>query len=74
MASPFTEARKRQLARLDGARPPTARAAMALAKSQAPGRGRRPSDAKHAMKAGLAGEVDPFVGQRRNCLTQGAPS
>src|SRR5271165_2213670 len=35
MASPFTEARKRQLARLDGARPPTARAAMALAKSQA---------------------------------------
>src|SRR5208283_2922842 len=35
MRSSFTEARKRQLARLDGAKPPTARAAMALAKSQA---------------------------------------
>jgi integrase len=35
MAKPFAEARKRQLARLDGARPPTARAAIALAKSQA---------------------------------------
>ena len=35
MPSSFTEARKRQLARLDGAKPPTARAAMALAKSQA---------------------------------------
>jgi integrase len=34
MASPLTEARKRQLARLDGAKPPTPRAAMALAKSQ----------------------------------------
>ena len=35
MASSFTDARKRQLARLGGAKPPTARAAMALAKSQA---------------------------------------
>src|SRR5208283_368553 len=35
MLRSFTEARKRQLARLDGTRPPTARAAMALAKSQA---------------------------------------
>src|SRR3954452_18131897 len=35
MPKPFAEARKRQLARLDGARPPTARAAIALAKSQA---------------------------------------
>jgi integrase len=35
MSSAFTEARKRQLARLDGAKPPTARAAMALAKSRA---------------------------------------
>ncbi len=35
MSSPFSEARKRQLARLDGAKPPTARAAIALAKSQA---------------------------------------
>jgi len=35
MSSPFTDARKRQLARLGGAKPPTARAAMALAKSQA---------------------------------------
>jgi integrase len=35
MSNSFTEARKRQLARLGGAKPPTARAAMALAKSQA---------------------------------------
>jgi hypothetical protein len=35
MASSFTDARNRQLARLGGARPPTARAAVALAKSQA---------------------------------------
>ena len=35
MPKPFAEARKRQLARLDGAKPPTARAAIALAKSQA---------------------------------------
>ena len=35
MPSSFTEARKRQMARLQGAPPPTARAAMALAKSQA---------------------------------------
>ena len=35
MISSFSEARKRQLSRLDGAKPPTARAAMALAKSQA---------------------------------------
>jgi hypothetical protein len=35
MPSSFTDARKRQLARLDGVKPPTARAAMALAKSQA---------------------------------------
>jgi len=35
MTDPFNNARKRQLARLDGTRPPTARAAMALAKSQA---------------------------------------
>jgi integrase len=35
MVSPFSEARKRQLTRLGGAKPPTARAAMALAKSQA---------------------------------------
>jgi integrase len=35
MANSFTETRKRQLARLGGAKPPTARAAMALAKSQA---------------------------------------
>jgi integrase len=35
MPSPFSAARKRQLTRLDGAKPPTARAAMALAKSQA---------------------------------------
>src|SRR5271165_6282750 len=35
MADSFDDARKRQLARLDGTRPPTARAAMALAKSQA---------------------------------------
>ena len=34
MKRPFAEARKRQLARLDGAKPPTARAAIALAKSQ----------------------------------------
>jgi integrase len=35
MPSPFSEARKRQLARLQGAKPPTARVAMALAKSRA---------------------------------------
>jgi hypothetical protein len=35
MTSPFAEARKRQIARLGGAKPPTARAAIALAKSQA---------------------------------------
>ena len=35
MADPFASARKRQLARLDGTKPPTARAAIALAKSQA---------------------------------------
>lgn len=35
MTKPFAEARKRQLARLDGAKPPTTRAAVALAKSQA---------------------------------------
>jgi hypothetical protein len=35
LANSFAEARKRQLARLDGAKPKTARAAMALAKSQA---------------------------------------
>ena len=35
MPKPFAEARKRQLARLDGAKPPTARAAIAFAKSQA---------------------------------------
>ena len=35
MASSFTEARKRQLARLGGAKPPAPRAAIALAKSQA---------------------------------------
>jgi len=35
MANSFSDARKRQLARLDGAKPPTARAALALAKSQA---------------------------------------
>jgi integrase len=35
MTRPFTEARKRQLARLRGAKPPAARAAIALAKSQA---------------------------------------
>jgi integrase len=35
MANSFIEARKRQIARLDGAKPPTARAALALAKSQA---------------------------------------
>jgi len=35
MPSSFSEARKRQLARLDGGKRPTARAAIALAKSQA---------------------------------------
>ena len=35
MADTFTEARKRQLARLGGAKPPAPRAAIALAKSQA---------------------------------------
>jgi integrase len=35
MPNSFSEARKRQIARLDGAKPPTARAALALAKSQA---------------------------------------
>ena len=35
MASSFTEARRRQLARLNGAKSPTPRAAIALAKSQA---------------------------------------
>ncbi|WP_158932644.1 site-specific integrase [Acidisphaera sp. S103] len=35
MANPFSEARKRQIARLDGVKPPTARAALAIAKSQA---------------------------------------
>src|SRR4029077_5841416 len=35
MASSFTEARRRRLARLGGAKPPAPRAAMALAKSQA---------------------------------------
>ena len=35
MSSPFAKARKRQLARLHGAKPPTARAAIALAKSRA---------------------------------------
>jgi hypothetical protein len=34
MANPLTEARKRQLTRLNGAKPPSPRAAMALAKSQ----------------------------------------
>ena len=38
MTDVFTEARKRQLARLGGARPPAPRAAMALAKSQRPTR------------------------------------
>ena len=35
MADAFTEARKRQLGRLGGAKPPAPRAAIALAKSQA---------------------------------------
>jgi integrase len=35
MSNSFTEARKRQLARLEGTKPPAARAAIALAKSQA---------------------------------------
>ncbi len=35
MTKPFAEARERQIARLDGAKPPTARGALALAKSQA---------------------------------------
>src|ERR1700691_1701695 len=35
MADAFTEARKRQIARLGGTKPPTARAALAIAKSQA---------------------------------------
>ncbi|MBS0641366.1 MAG: site-specific integrase [Proteobacteria bacterium] len=35
MPDPVKEARRRQLTRLDGAKPPTARAAMALAKSRA---------------------------------------
>jgi hypothetical protein len=35
MVDSVTEARKRQIARLDGAKPPTARAAIALAKLQA---------------------------------------
>jgi len=35
MADSFNNARKRQLSRLEGTKPPTARAAMALAKSQA---------------------------------------
>src|SRR5271156_1018130 len=35
MANSFTEARRRQLARLGGAKPPAPRAAIALAKSQA---------------------------------------
>jgi hypothetical protein len=35
MVDSVTEARKRQIARLDGAKPPTARKAMALAKSKA---------------------------------------
>ena len=35
MTGSYSEARKRQLARLDGAKPPSARAALALAKSQA---------------------------------------
>ena len=35
MPNSFTEARKRQLARLGGNKPPAARAAIALAKSQA---------------------------------------
>ena len=35
MSSAFIKARKRQLARLEGAKPPSARAAMALAKSRA---------------------------------------
>jgi hypothetical protein len=34
MANPLLEPRKRQLARLSGAKPPSPRAAMALAKSQ----------------------------------------
>src|ERR1700758_4107326 len=34
MADPYTAARRRQLARLDSAKPPAPRAAMALAKSQ----------------------------------------
>jgi len=34
MSNPVADARKRQLARLDGAKPPSARAAIALAKSQ----------------------------------------
>ena len=35
MVNTFSDARKRQLARLGGTKPPTARAAIALAKSQA---------------------------------------
>jgi hypothetical protein len=35
MVESFTEARRRQIARLDGTKPPTARKAMALAKSKA---------------------------------------
>src|ERR1700712_4362532 len=35
MSSPFTDARKRQLSRLGGAKPPSARAAVAVDKSQA---------------------------------------
>ena len=46
MVNTFSDARKRQLARLGGIRPPAARAAIALAKSQAyQDAGRRPSHA-----------------------------
>jgi hypothetical protein len=34
LINPLAEARKRQLTRLDGAKPPTPRAALALCKSQ----------------------------------------
>ena len=46
MASSFTDARKRQLARLGGAKPPTARKGdRARQVASVPRRGRRPSHA-----------------------------
>ena len=60
MASSLSEARKPQLARLDGAKPPTPRAAMALAKSQAY---QDAADAPATLRAYTADVGDPVAAE-----------